>query len=100
MANKLHWIRGFPFKGIMRLLQDAFGGKPPYPWQLDAAEAIVLGLECVVVAGTGAEKTIPLALPLFVHDSRNKMILVISPLYARQSDQVRAFNSFLICLTC
>ncbi|KAF8506551.1 hypothetical protein F5888DRAFT_1589889, partial [Russula emetica] len=57
---------------------DAFGGKPPYPWQLDAAEAIVLGLECVVVAGTGAEKTIPLALPLFAHDSRNKMVLVIS----------------------
>jgi hypothetical protein len=49
--------------------KDAFEGKTPsYPWQLDAAEAIGLRLECVVVVGPGAEKTIPLALPLFAHD--------------------------------
>jgi hypothetical protein len=49
--------------------EDAFGGKTPsYPWQLDAAETIVLRVECVVVAGPGAEKTVPLALPLFAHD--------------------------------
>jgi hypothetical protein len=82
-------------------LQDCFGGKTPYPWQLDAAEAIVLGLECVVAAGTGAEKTIPLALPLrlFAHGSWVKMILFISPLHARQSDQVGALKLGISAIT-
>ena len=47
-------------------LQDIFDGKTPYSWQLDAAEAIILGLGCVVFAGTGAGKTIPFMLPVTV----------------------------------
>ena len=48
-------------------LQDAFGGKTPF---LSLAARfcrghLSWGLECVVVAGTGSEKTIPLALLLF-----------------------------------
>jgi ATP-dependent helicase YprA (DUF1998 family) len=70
-------------------LQDVFDGRTPYDWQLDAAEALVLGLDCVVVAGTGAGKTIPFALPLFVQDSRDKLVLIISPLNALETDQVR-----------
>jgi ATP-dependent helicase YprA (DUF1998 family) len=50
-------------------LQDVFNGRIPYDWQLDAAEALILGLDCVVVAGTGAGKTIPFMLPLLVQDS-------------------------------
>ena len=38
-------------------LQDDFDGRSPYNWQLDAAEALILGLDCVVVAGTGAGKS-------------------------------------------
>src|SRR5438445_5631274 len=29
------------------------GNRPPYPWQLDAAEAFYLGLDCSIVAGMG-----------------------------------------------
>lgn len=45
-------------------LQEVFSGRSPYCWQLDVAEALFLGPDCVAVAGTGATKTIPLALPL------------------------------------
>ena len=45
-------------------LQDVFNGRILYDWQLDAAKALILGLDCVVVAGTGAGKTIPFMLPL------------------------------------
>ncbi|EMD34592.1 hypothetical protein CERSUDRAFT_75551 [Gelatoporia subvermispora B] len=37
--------------------RDECDGKEPYTWQLDAAEAVLLGLDCLVVAGTGAGKT-------------------------------------------
>jgi hypothetical protein len=50
-------------------LQEVFGGRSPYHWQLDAAEALIVGLDCLVVAGIGAGKTILLALPLVVQDS-------------------------------
>ena len=74
---------------MSRRLQDVFNGRLPYDWQLDAAEALILGLDCIVVAGTGAGKTIPFALPLFVHDSQDKLVLIISPLNALEMDQVR-----------
>ena len=69
-------------------LMDVFNGRSPYDWQLDAAESLILGLDCVVVAGTGAGKTIPFMLPLFVHDSWDKLVLIISPLNALEMDQV------------
>src|SRR5712691_5369431 len=53
-------------KMMSQKLQDIFDGRIPYDWQLDAAEALVLGLDCVMIAGTGAGKTIPFMLPLFV----------------------------------
>ena len=40
-------------------------GKAPYPWQLDATEALILGLDSIVIAGTGAGKTMPFVMPLF-----------------------------------
>ena len=44
---------GTPCRRAMAIGQQAPGmpleGKLPYPWQLDAAETIVPGLECVVV---------------------------------------------------
>jgi ATP-dependent helicase YprA (DUF1998 family) len=69
-------------------LQKVFDGKSPYPWQLDAAEAIFLGLDCIAIAGTGAGKTIPFVLPLLAGDSSNKMVIVISPLNAVAFNQV------------
>ncbi|KAI0359013.1 P-loop containing nucleoside triphosphate hydrolase protein [Trametes cingulata] len=67
-------------------------GQQPFAWQLDAAEAIVLGLDCVVVAGTGAGKTIPYILPLFLPEFRDKLMVIISPLKSLQQDQARRFR--------
>ena len=61
-------------------------GKTPYPWQINVAEAILLGLYCTVIAGTGAGKTMPFIMPLFVQPQR--VVLVISPLNALEEDQV------------
>src|SRR6267154_6369804 len=77
-------------KMMSQKLQDVFHGRTPYDWQLDAAEALILGLDCVVVARTGAGKTIPFVLPLFVQDSQDKLVLIISPLNALETNQVRS----------
>ena len=63
-------------------------GKTAYEWQLDTAEALLLGLDTVVVAGTGSGKTIPCMLPFFLPEYSDKVVLVISPLKALQRDQV------------
>ncbi|KAF8119134.1 P-loop containing nucleoside triphosphate hydrolase protein, partial [Boletus edulis] len=57
----------------------------PYEWQLDAAEAFLLGLNCTVLAGTGSGKSLPFVMPAMVQDS---IIVVISPLNALEDDQV------------
>ncbi|KAJ7820644.1 hypothetical protein B0H14DRAFT_3472172 [Mycena olivaceomarginata] len=53
--------------------------KPPYDWQIDVAETILLGLDAVVIAGTGTGKTIPFMIPLLLH--RDKFVFIISPLF-------------------
>jgi ATP-dependent helicase YprA (DUF1998 family) len=65
----------------------ARSGKTPYDWQLDVTEAILLGLDSTVIAGTGSGKTIPFMLPLLAHPE--KVIIIISPLKVLQRDQVR-----------
>lgn len=72
-----------------RQLQKIFStrfGSTAYEWQLDVTEAILLGLDSVVIAGTGAGKTIPFMLPLLLRE--DKMILILSPLKVLQRDQV------------
>jgi ATP-dependent helicase YprA (DUF1998 family) len=69
-------------------------GFKPYGWQLDVAEAILLGLDCVVIAGTGSGKTIPFMLPLLLHP--DKMALIISPLKVLQQDQVCLLRPFTL----
>ncbi|KAI0258237.1 hypothetical protein BC834DRAFT_963542 [Gloeopeniophorella convolvens] len=58
----------------------------PKEWQLDVAECIILGVDCEVIAPTGAGKTIPFILPVFYQPK--KEIVIISPLIALQKDQV------------
>ncbi|PBK71765.1 hypothetical protein ARMSODRAFT_882881, partial [Armillaria solidipes] len=60
-------------------------GKPAYDWQVDVAESLVLGLDTVLIAGTGAGKMMPFMMPLLVDSS--KKVLVISPLNVLQQDQ-------------
>ena len=68
-------------------------GFKPYEWQLDVAEAILLGLDCVVIAGTGSGKTIPFMLPLLLHPDKMALIIV-SPLKVLQQDQVCFLRPF------
>jgi ATP-dependent helicase YprA (DUF1998 family) len=66
----------------------------PHDWQLDVAEALLLGIDSVVIAGTGSGKTIPFMLPLLLHPE--KMVLIISPLKVLQRDQVCTYAVLLL----
>lgn len=60
-------------------------GHRPYDWQLDAVEALRLGLDTVAIAPTGAGKTLPIAMLAF---EAGRKVLVVSPLNALERDQV------------
>ncbi|KAF9219460.1 hypothetical protein BS17DRAFT_717431 [Gyrodon lividus] len=62
--------------------------RKPYPWQLDCTEALILAIDCIVLAGTGFGKTLPFTIPSLLHP--NKITIVISPLNALEEDQVCA----------
>ena len=64
--------------------------KEPYPWQLDVSEALILGLDCIVLAGTGAGKTMPFIMPLFVYPK--KCVIIVCPLIELQENQVRVHH--------
>lgn len=70
---------------INSLFREGFG-KDPYDWQLDVTEAILLGLDSVVIAGTGAGKTMPFMMPLLL--DKKKKAIIVSPLKVLQEDQV------------
>lgn len=65
-----------------------FLGRAPYDWQLDVAEALLLGLDCIAIAGTGAGKTMPFIMPLLADKTGKKMVIIISPLNVLEYDQV------------
>ena len=61
----------------------------PYDWQVNLAEALTLGLDATVIAGTGSGKTLPWAMPLLLEQNHDKICLVISPLNELEADHVR-----------
>ncbi|KAJ7666122.1 P-loop containing nucleoside triphosphate hydrolase protein [Mycena polygramma] len=65
-------------------------GMTAHEWQVDMAEALHLGLDCSLIAGTGAGKTMPFVMPLFVES--DKIIIIISPLNALEEDQASRFR--------
>lgn len=75
---------------IVGELEQRTGGKVPYTWQLEVSEALLLGLDCSVIAGTGTGKTMPFVLPLLAQP--NKHVLIISPLDALEADQAEKFR--------
>ncbi|KAH9967817.1 P-loop containing nucleoside triphosphate hydrolase protein, partial [Russula dissimulans] len=77
---------------ITSAFKNAFDGLEPYNWQLDICEALLLGLDCIVIAGTGAGKTMPFIMPLLVDPTNKKMVIIISPLNALEHDQAARFN--------
>ncbi|KAJ6570004.1 hypothetical protein B0H10DRAFT_1831904 [Mycena sp. CBHHK59/15] len=60
-------------RDLAHLFEDEYK-KPPYDWQIDVSEALIIGLDAVVIAGTGAGKTIPFMMPLLLH--REKFCLL------------------------
>lgn len=72
-------------QSIRYLFSQEFG-RDPYEWQLDVTESIILGLDTVLIAGTGAGKTMPFMMPLMV--KKNKLEIIVSPLKVLQKDQV------------
>ncbi|KAJ3724389.1 P-loop containing nucleoside triphosphate hydrolase protein [Lentinula raphanica] len=90
---------GYDSKSTRALLSSEFtritGGLSAYTWQIDTAEALLLGLDCSVIAGTGAGKTMPFVMPLFIE--KEKRVVIISPLNALEEDQAERFNDMGLC---
>jgi ATP-dependent helicase YprA (DUF1998 family) len=75
-------------------------GRQLYDWQQQVGEALLLGLNCTVIAPTGSGKTIPQILPLLASMPQGtfKMVLIISPLKDLQHEQVCAYMLIMVCL--
>lgn len=78
---------------IQRELKRVLPDITAHSWQLNIGEAVSLGLDSVLVARTGAGKTLPFIMPLLAHNNPNKLqekkkIIIISPLNVLQEDQV------------
>ena len=71
---------------LCQLVRVVFDGRCPYEWQLDTAEAILLFMDSIVIAPTGAGKTLPFVMPVLLKPE--KIVIIISPLIALQQDQV------------
>ncbi|KAF8168911.1 P-loop containing nucleoside triphosphate hydrolase protein [Pholiota molesta] len=81
---------------VHQLFRERFGC-PPHDWQVDVTEAMLLGLDSIVIAGTGAGKTMPFMMPLLL-DLKSKCI-IISPLKVLQEDQASRFRRMQISAT-
>jgi len=73
---------------LTNAVKVAFNQNTPRDFQLDVAEALILGLDATVIAGTGSGKTLPWAMPLLLDENKERACLVISPLKALQADHV------------
>ena len=85
-ANKSGYNSAATRERVKSVFSQRFGHSAR-EWQLDVTEAILLGLNSIVIAGTGAGKTIPFMMPLML--DRVKKAIIISPLKILQADQVR-----------
>lgn len=63
-------------------------GFRPHNWQLDVAEAVLLGLDTVLIAGTGSGKTLPFVLPLFADKTGYSKVIIVSTLNELEKEQV------------
>ena len=66
----------------------------PYDWQIDLTEALALGLDATVIAGTGSGKTLPRAMSLPPKENHDKICLIISPPNELEADHVRQRHIF------
>ncbi|KAJ6600054.1 P-loop containing nucleoside triphosphate hydrolase protein, partial [Mycena sp. CBHHK59/15] len=90
-ALKSRGYQSAPVRAKIRLeFTQRNGGMVAHDWQVDMGEALVLGLDCSLIAGTGAGKTMPFVMPLFLESE--KIIIIISPLNALEVDQAARFR--------
>lgn len=80
-------------EALTSAVRAAFNQNVPRDFQLDMAEALILGLDTTVIAGTGSGKTLPWAMPLLLDENKGRACLVISPLKALQTDHVSCWKS-------
>jgi ATP-dependent helicase YprA (DUF1998 family) len=78
---------------ICKKFSESCDGKEPYTWQVDVCEALLLGLDSLVIAPTGSGKTMPFIMPLLMDQTCRKIVIIISPLNALEYDQVRSLTS-------
>ena len=68
--------QNYKSQAICQTLDDKyskiFPGKTPYSWQKDVTEALLFGINSIVIAGTGAGKMTPFFLPLFLKENNKK----------------------------
>ncbi|KAI1791171.1 P-loop containing nucleoside triphosphate hydrolase protein [Ganoderma leucocontextum] len=74
----------------------AIFGYAPRDWQLKTAIKLLEGHDVMVVAGTGAGKSMVFGLLAIAAElaGSNGLVLVVCPLKALQTDQVRRFNEY------
>lgn len=68
-------------------------------WQLDIAEALILKLDTVLIAGTGFGKTTPFVLPMMLPEpplEGKRIILIISPLIDLMEEQVSHYTQHIV----
>ncbi|EMD39694.1 hypothetical protein CERSUDRAFT_121909 [Gelatoporia subvermispora B] len=65
----------------------------------DVSEALLLGLDCLVIAGTGTGKTYPAVMPLLIDDTKQKKVIVLSPLNDLEVDQTARFRKMGLTAT-
>ncbi|KIJ15178.1 hypothetical protein PAXINDRAFT_12087 [Paxillus involutus ATCC 200175] len=88
--DKQNYDSSLTQRKIVEEFRARFNNLVPYDWQLNVTEALMLGLDCSVIVGTGAGKTMPFVMPLFAQP--NKHVLIISPLNTLEEDQAQRFR--------
>jgi ATP-dependent helicase YprA (DUF1998 family) len=73
------------------------GGTELYDWQRNVGEALLLGLDCTVIAGTNAGKTVSIILPLLAAPpGKRRTVLLLSSLEHLQAEQVITLPALVI----
>ncbi|KII82643.1 hypothetical protein PLICRDRAFT_677307 [Plicaturopsis crispa FD-325 SS-3] len=83
-------------ENLRKVFTERFGSVP-HTWQVDVSEALLLGLDSVVIAGTGAGKTMPFMMPLLYDPS--KVVIILSPLNILEYDMACRFEKMGIAAT-
>ncbi|KAF9791032.1 P-loop containing nucleoside triphosphate hydrolase protein, partial [Thelephora terrestris] len=86
-------------EALTNAVKLAFNQNTPRDFQLDMAEALILGLDATVVAGMGSGKTLPWAMPLLLGEYSSHSCIVISPLKALQADHAKFFSALGLAAT-